>query len=363
MLETVWANTTYKLSVAADEFGALFDCEDVSDAIVLFADGEPVYASKAVLVARSPYFKSLISFNTKMTALKELAAQKCKIDWTEHNADVARELLRFLYTGQCSVHDKHVDELLDLAAQVFVQTQRFELLLSAVMEGMQDASKRIWLRLTGSEATVILQRLFKHADSLPAGSSVVRNTLHLLGDAKRVWNRMFAVPMPVVIEVLKMTQTSQQMSLLKEVDERTVHSMLHWVIQDTAIIKDGISAAAVPRSASISTGLAEQILNASIKLHCQTASWVAPTTTLKLQASQHTKMIFDLLTWCCANSTNLSHSFSKMIQSNSFLGLTLVDPRIISEYIEPMGALTPEQLLDVYRNQASKSYPVYISQG
>jgi hypothetical protein len=160
-----------------------------------------------------------------------------------------------------------------------------------------------------------------------------------------------------------MTQTSQQMSLLKEVDERTVHSMLHWVIQDTAIIKDGISAAAVSRSAWISTALAEQILNASIKLHCQTASWVAPTTTLKLQASQHTKMVFDLLAWCCANSTNLNHSFSEMLESTSFLDLTLVDPRIISEYIEPLGAMTAEQLLTVYRNQASKCYPVYICHG
>eukprot|EP00953_Heterococcus_sp_UTEX-ZZ885_P000893 999-Heterococcus_DN1.PRE.2 len=369
-METAWSNTTHTVNVAkdfkeAEEYRAIFDSESISDAVVSCPHGKLIHVSTAMLVARSPYFKSLFAFNGSANVARDSASHKYKIDWTEHNAHVARELLRFLYTGQCAVHDEHVDELLDLAAQVFVQSERFEHLLSAVMDEMlKDISSTACIvRLMGSEATVILQRLVKHVDSLPAESSVVSKTLHRLGEARLVWNREFDVPMSADIEVLKMTQTDKNMSLLKEVDERTVRVMLHWVIQDTATTEDGFFAAAVPRSASISAGLAEQILNASIKLHCEPARWVAPTTTLKLQASQHTKMVFGLLTWCCANSTKLHHSFTEIIDSSSFLDLTLVDPRIISEYIEPMGALTPEQLLTVYRNQASKCYPVYISQG
>jgi hypothetical protein len=68
-----------------------------------------------------------------------------------------------------------------------------------------------------------------------------------------------------------------------------------------------------------------------------------------------TKLLFDLLTWCCANAGNVAQ-FNSFVD-DSGLDLTKVDPAVISKFIEPMAALSPARLLDVYRSQSIKWYP------
>jgi BTB/POZ domain len=238
-METAWSNTKHTIDVAKDrieaqEFRAIFGSESVSDAVVAISHGELIHVSTAILVARSPYFKSLIAFNSSTKAARESADHKYKIDWTEHSSDVARELLHFLYTGQCSVLDEHVDELLDLAAQVFVQNQRFESLLSALLDSMLRSKPRR-TNLTNIETTTILERMIEHSDSLPAESTVVSSTLQALGGAALLWKPLFAVPLSVHVEVLTQTQPHASMADLKLVQEGTLLLLLHELTQKAAV--------------------------------------------------------------------------------------------------------------------------------
>jgi BTB/POZ domain len=310
-MKTAWSNTAHALGTMkdaeAEELAAVFDDEDISDTVVLCKGGN-VYVCKTLLVARSPYFKSLIAFNSNANAVKRSADLKYKIDWTAHSSEVARALLLYLYTGKCTVHDQRIDDLIDLAAQVFVKTQRFELLLATLMDSMlrrKNAKEQ-----TRCEINTMLERMFKHTDSLPGGTGFVNTVLQCLGGGADLWRKVFTVPMTVDVAVLKRLKSDNCMQELAQVEESTVLALLQW---------------------------ATQLRSADDKL-------------------TDTRIVFDLLTWCCARSAGsdaVREPFRALLKQGK-LDLQCVDPAIIKQYVEPVGALSVEELLSVYRAQATR---------
>jgi BTB/POZ domain len=303
-METAWSNTTHTVNVAkdfkeAEDFRAIFDIESISEAVLNCPHGELIHVSTAMLVARSPYFKSLFAFNGSANVARDLASHKYKIDWTEHNAHVARELLCFLYTGQCSVHDEHVDKLLDLAAQVFVQSQRFESLLSALIHSMLKSKAKKALNCL--ETTTVLERLDERSDSLPAESTLVSSTVQALGGAALLWKRLFAVPLSVHIEVLTLAQPHISMDNLKLVEESTLLLLLHELTKKPAAkaSRTGIELMFFDDVSTLRTPSMIRGSSSSNSAYSSSSARAGAASGAALAASiSTTKLVFDLLTWC-----------------------------------------------------------------
>jgi BTB/POZ domain/mbt repeat len=308
-MKTAWCNTTHTLGAvqgADEEFAAVFDVEDVSDTVVACRDGN-VYVGKTLLAARAPYFKSLIAFNSNAGADKQSTDQKYKIDWTAHSSEMARALLLYLYTGKCTVHDQHIDDLIDLAAQVFVKSQRFERMVAALMHSMLRTKYE--KDLTRCEINNMLERMYKHTDSLPDGTAFATTVLKRLGGGAHIWRQVFTVPMTVDVAALKKPRSDNRMQELAQVTECTVLALLQW---------------------------AKHFRSADDKL-------------------SDTQIVFDLLSWSCAirSCSAVREPFCALLQQGG-LDLQCVEPVIIKQYVEPVGALSVEELLSVYRAQATK---------
>jgi BTB/POZ domain len=292
---------------ADEELAAVFDVEDASDKVVLSRDGN-VYVCKALLVARSPYFKSLMTFNSSAGAVKRSADFKYKIDWTRHSSDVVRALLLYLYTSKCVVRDQHIDELISLAAQVFVKSQRFEHVLSTLMDSMLKMKDQ--QALSCPETNNMLERMYEHKDSLLDDSAFFADMLQRVGGGANLWKAVFALPMEVDVAVLQKLKKSQRMQRLAQVTESTVFTLLQWATQ-------------------LRTGDDEL---------------------------SDTKIVFDLLTWWCATSSSdtVREPFRVLLRRGGF-DLLHVDPMMITKYVEPVSAVPAEELLCIYRAYATKS--------
>ncbi|CAH2105646.1 unnamed protein product [Euphydryas editha] len=91
----------------SDDLGALFDNERFSD-VTLAVGGREFQAHKAILAARSPVFAAM--FEHEMEERK-----RNRVDITDVDHEVLREMLRFIYTDRAPNLDKMADDLLAAA--------------------------------------------------------------------------------------------------------------------------------------------------------------------------------------------------------------------------------------------------------
>ncbi|XP_026676638.1 speckle-type POZ protein A isoform X1 [Diaphorina citri] len=91
----------------ADNLGALFEIQKFSD-VTLYSAGQEFRAHKAILAAQSPVFMAM--FEHEMEERKHN-----RVDIADVDADVLREMLRFIYTGRSTSLDKMADDLLAAA--------------------------------------------------------------------------------------------------------------------------------------------------------------------------------------------------------------------------------------------------------
>lgn len=90
-----------------DDLGGLFENQKFSD-VTLTVCGREFQAHKAILAARSPVFSAM--FEHEMEERKQN-----RVDITDVDHEVLREMLRFIYTGKAANLDKMADDLLAAA--------------------------------------------------------------------------------------------------------------------------------------------------------------------------------------------------------------------------------------------------------
>lgn len=91
----------------SDDIGDLFESRKFSD-VILSVNGKEFYTHKAILAARSPVFAAM--FEHDMEEKKQN-----RVEITDVDSDVLKEMLRFIYTGRATNLDNMADELLAAA--------------------------------------------------------------------------------------------------------------------------------------------------------------------------------------------------------------------------------------------------------
>ncbi|ESO94307.1 hypothetical protein LOTGIDRAFT_232540 [Lottia gigantea] len=91
----------------SNDLGSLFERSLASD-VILCVNGKEFQAHKAILSARSPVFQAM--FEHEMEESKQN-----RVEITDQDHEVMREMLRFTYTGKAPNLDKMADELLAAA--------------------------------------------------------------------------------------------------------------------------------------------------------------------------------------------------------------------------------------------------------
>lgn len=88
----------------------LFESQKFSD-VILSVSGREYYAHKAILAARSPVFAAM--FEHEMEEKKQN-----RVEITDMEHDVLKEMLKFIYSGKVSLLEKMADDLLAAADKV-----------------------------------------------------------------------------------------------------------------------------------------------------------------------------------------------------------------------------------------------------
>ncbi|XP_064472257.1 speckle-type POZ protein-like isoform X2 [Ornithodoros turicata] len=91
----------------SDDLGHLFESQKFSD-VILSVNGREFYAHKAILAARSPVFAAM--FEHEMEEKKQN-----RVEITDMDHEVLREMLRFIYTGRAPSLERMADDLLAAA--------------------------------------------------------------------------------------------------------------------------------------------------------------------------------------------------------------------------------------------------------
>lgn len=91
----------------SDDIGDLFESKKFSD-VTLNVSGKEFHAHKAILAARSPVFSAMFEHDMEEN-------KKNRVEITDVDADVLKEMLRFIYTGRASNLENMADELLAAA--------------------------------------------------------------------------------------------------------------------------------------------------------------------------------------------------------------------------------------------------------
>lgn len=101
-----------KLSIEknCDIYGDLLNSGDNSD-VILVVGGKELKAHKAILAAHSPVFKAMFK-----CAMKEKS--KSRVEIKDLTIDVAKEMLKFIYTGKIGSIDGFAEGLLQAADKV-----------------------------------------------------------------------------------------------------------------------------------------------------------------------------------------------------------------------------------------------------
>lgn len=94
----------------SDDLSQLFESQKFSD-VILCVNKKEFFAHKAILAARSPVFAAMFQH--------DLAEKKQnRVDITDMEPEVLREMLRFIYTGKAPALDKLDADLLAAADKV-----------------------------------------------------------------------------------------------------------------------------------------------------------------------------------------------------------------------------------------------------
>jgi hypothetical protein len=202
----------------------------------------------------------------------------------------------------------------------------------------------------------VLERLVERSDSLPAESTLVSTTLQALGGATVLWKRLFAVPLSIHTEALTLAQPHSSMDNLKLVEKSTLLLLLHELTKTPAVKASRTGATPLLTNGSWHSDIfAHGFSSSSSGSNSARAGAGAASGAALVASIPTTKLVFDLLTWCCANAGSAAQ-FNSFID-DSGLDLVKVDPTVLLKFIEPMAALSPARLLDVYRAQSIKWYP------
>lgn len=94
----------------SDDFGYLFESQKFSD-VILCVIGKEFFAHKAILAARSPVFAAM--FEHEMEEKKQN-----RVEITDMDPEVLKEMLKFIYTGKAPSIDKLDSDLLAAADKV-----------------------------------------------------------------------------------------------------------------------------------------------------------------------------------------------------------------------------------------------------
>jgi len=94
----------------SEDLSGLFESQKFSD-VILCVGGKEFFVHKAILAARSPVFAAM--FEHEMEEKKQN-----RVDITDMDPEVLREMLRFIYTGKAPFLDKLDAELLAAADKV-----------------------------------------------------------------------------------------------------------------------------------------------------------------------------------------------------------------------------------------------------
>jgi len=96
-----------------DDMGQLFESLRFSD-VTLSVGDQQFHAHKALLAARSPVFAAMFEHNMEET-------KQNRVDITDVDHEVLREMLRFIYTGKVNNMEKMAKELLAVADKYAVE--------------------------------------------------------------------------------------------------------------------------------------------------------------------------------------------------------------------------------------------------
>ena len=106
----------------SEDLSGLFESQKFSD-VILSVNGREFFAHKAILAARSPVFAAM--FEHEMEEKKQN-----RVEITDMDHDVLREMLRFIYTGKAPNLEKMADDLLAAADKVIIHCTKCYLLTS-----------------------------------------------------------------------------------------------------------------------------------------------------------------------------------------------------------------------------------------
>ncbi|XP_037296490.1 protein roadkill-like [Manduca sexta] len=176
----------------SDDLGALFDNERFSD-VTLAVGGREFQAHKAILAARSPVFAAM--FEHEMEERK-----RNRVDITDVDHEVLREMLRFIYTGRAPNLDKMADDLLAAADKYALER------LKVMCEEALCSS----LSVETAADTLILADLHS-ADQLKAQTIDFINTSHATDVMDTAgWKNMISSHPHLIAEAFRALATQQQ---------------------------------------------------------------------------------------------------------------------------------------------------------
>ncbi|KAH8018743.1 hypothetical protein HPB51_011375 [Rhipicephalus microplus] len=114
-------NDAMQLSVPrfrlSDDLGDLFESEDISD-VILRVNGRELRAHKTILAARSPIFKAMFKHDVE-------EKKQNRVDITDIDHEVLREMMWFIYTGRAPNLFKMAADLLTAADKYALERLKF----------------------------------------------------------------------------------------------------------------------------------------------------------------------------------------------------------------------------------------------
>ncbi|XP_022126344.1 protein roadkill isoform X3 [Pieris rapae] len=176
----------------SDDLGALFDSERFSD-VTLAVGGREFQAHKAILAARSPVFAAM--FEHEMEERK-----RNRVDITDVDHEVLREMLRFIYTDRAPNLDKMADDLLAAADKYALDR----------LKVMCEEALCLSLSVETAADTLILADLHS-ADQLKAQTIDFINTSHATDVMDTTgWKNMISSHPHLIAEAFRALATQQQ---------------------------------------------------------------------------------------------------------------------------------------------------------
>ncbi|CAH2071435.1 unnamed protein product, partial [Iphiclides podalirius] len=176
----------------SDDLGALFDNERFSD-VTLAVGGREFQAHKAILAARSPVFAAM--FEHEMEERK-----RNRVDITDVDHEVLREMLRFIYTDRAPNLDKMADDLLAAADKYALDR----------LKVMCEEALCLSLSVETAADTLILADLHS-ADQLKAQTIDFINTSHATDVMDTAgWKNMISSHPHLIAEAFRALATQQQ---------------------------------------------------------------------------------------------------------------------------------------------------------